>query len=471
MNLITLIVSEVLYISGVSELSKSGNLITEKRAIGILTDCMIKIQKQMANLSAEDTAKLENVTGLLWTRKMDKDNYIEPQESKSLEYDVNRAASYIIVNQLLFYHLLQYHQPEKYQKPLKPISNIEDPALFKEYFNDIQQSSGEGDYKAVFGIDLLSILPKTKNMVEAINQVIELIVSSEIEQVNQDILGKIFHNMIPKEIRKRIAAYYTSNSAGQLLARFSIDKPESIVMDLTCGSGTLLVEAYHVKDKLYQEKFQELTPEKRHNQILKGLFGNDISVFAARLASINLTRQNLGVFTEAVNITVGDGLSIRPFENPDLANNKTKKKYHTYTLHGKDLWIEYPYADCILMNPPFSSKRGMSKATVAHINKKMAEYDLEKYVDGNMGLNAYFILHADQFLKEGGTMSMVISSATFNTIYARKILDFLKDKKYIIEYVFETLADKPVFSEDCDFKEYMIVLKKTKLGVSDSDVS
>ena len=241
--------------------------ITEKSAIKFLAECMETIQREMTDLSEKDCSKLEELTGFLWARKIDQNHYADPEESKKLEYDVKRAASYIIVNQFIFYHLLQYHQPDKFKKPLIPNPDSKDPASFNDYFNEVKKAAGEGDYLVVFNADLLSILPKTKNVVDSINKTIEMILDSGIEQVNQDILGKIFHNMIPKEIRRRIAAYYTSNSAAQLLAMIAINKPEAIVIDLTCGSGTLLVEAYHVKDELYKKAHPEMPPEKRHNDI------------------------------------------------------------------------------------------------------------------------------------------------------------------------------------------------------------
>ena len=300
-------------------------------------------------------------------------------------------------------------------------------------------------------------MPKTKNVVDSINKQ-RMILDSGIEQ-KPGHLGKIFHNMIPKEIEGE-SLHTTQVIGGAAFTMFAINKPEAIVIDLL-RLRNAVGRTYHVKDELYKKAHPEMPPEKRHNEILKSLYGNDISVFAAHLASINLARQNLAVSADIINITIGDGLSIRPSDK--IAPFKSS--------HEDDLWIEYPYADCILMNPPFSRQVNMSKETLNHINIKMKEYGLLDYVDGRMGLNAYFVLHTDQFLKEDGIMALVISSATFTTNYATKLLEFLMERKYTIPYVFETLASKPVFSEDCDFKEYMVVFRKTKEGTTEKDKS
>ena len=112
-----------------------------------------------------------------------------------------------------------------------------------------------GDYKPIFDIDVLSILPENKMVINALNECIEKITALELSTNNTDFLGKIFHKMIPSEIRKRIAAYYTGSAPARLLAKLAIKNHDAKICDLACGSGTLLVEAYHVKRELYKKKF------------------------------------------------------------------------------------------------------------------------------------------------------------------------------------------------------------------------
>jgi hypothetical protein len=40
--------------------------------------------------------------------------------------------------------------------------------------------------------------------------------------IDHDVIGKVFHNVIPLEIRKVVAAYFTNNAAGDLLAKLAI---------------------------------------------------------------------------------------------------------------------------------------------------------------------------------------------------------------------------------------------------------
>ena len=107
-----------------------------------------------------------------------------------------------------------------------------------------------GDYQAVFDFKVLDDLPQTHEMVEALNIVIQTIIYSHIAEIKQDILGKIFHGLIPTEIRRHLAAFYTSNEAAALLASLAIERWDETILDLACGSGTLLTEAYLRKKNL-----------------------------------------------------------------------------------------------------------------------------------------------------------------------------------------------------------------------------
>lgn len=54
-----------------------------------------------------------------------------------------------------------------------------------------------------------------------------------------DLLGTIFHDLIPFETRKSVAAFYTNVLAAELLAWLAIDRPDAKVADFAVGSGGL----------------------------------------------------------------------------------------------------------------------------------------------------------------------------------------------------------------------------------------
>ena len=419
----------------------------DKAALKILKDALNSIEKIFSDLDSDSVRELEKITGNLWMRKISNNIYSDPNESKQLMYNAQRVASFIILIQFLVYHILQTHRPDSIKTPLQVLIKSRNlHAILKEFGGAEDPNSENFIVKEIFEYDLLSRLRISENKKEMLNEGIEKVMKSGFQNLKADVLGKIFHSLIPLEIRRKLAAFYSSNWAGRILAELSVQRPEDMVLDLTCGSGTLLVESYHVKKEHYGEIHPELNENKIHKLLLNEIYGADISEFAVKLARANLILQNVNDLSCKVNIISGDGLSIVP-------------KGH---ILSKNSGIVFPMVDCIIMNPPFSRQRDMSDETMAHLESTLKSYGLGEYIDNKMGLHGYFILHADQFLKEGGIMAMILPATTFNADYTEKLLKFLKSKEYSIKYVFEILSKRNAFSEDCAFKEYMVILQKDK---------
>lgn len=451
--------------------------IDEKEVIDVLYECMEIIQKQMTELSDESKAALNERTLIMWKKSDEKS-----EDIKHLDYNIKRASSYIVVDQLLFYDLLQRHNTKYTLPPLKPLDPETDiPSLL--YTKYMQRAINlTGDYKPIFDIDVLSLLPESPTVINAINEVIDKITRLKLNAGNTDFIGKIFHKMIPSEIRKGLAAYYTGSAPARLLAELAITNPDMKVCDLACGSGTLIVESYHVLKELYKENYPEMTEEKIHKQILENqIYGNDITLFASHLAAMNLASQYLDGDVSRLNITSTDGLQINPEGKPiytscglfkfGLKNMKSPEKIDTIEMK-ESYSITYPYVDCVIMNPPFSRRMDMSDEFNENLDKITLnwfnnENKRDGYVDKKMGLHGYFIFHADHMLKDGGTIAMVLPTSTFTTDYTSKLLAYLKSKKYAISYVIEILSQRSAFSEDCTFKEYMIICRKGELSELD----
>jgi len=444
--------------------------LSEKEIIETLKECMENIQNQMTELPDESKEELTKRTLIMWKN-------IDEKESKNkLQYNYKRAAAYIIIDQFLFYHLLQ-QKSKKYKLPeLNPLDQNEDnPEMFyTKYINRAIKETG--DYRPILDIDLLSFLPKSKNIIKILNEVIEKIKGLKIETQSSDFIGKIFHNMIPSEIRKPLAAYYTNSNAANLLARLSIKSETDKVCDLACGSGTLLVESYHVLyEKYKQQKDQNHSDEEIHRKLLEEqIYGNDITLFATHLAAINLAAQCLDGEINKINITTGNGLGIYP--NNEYSSLLTFGKMNINIVEMKNTndtnkKILFPYFDVVIMNPPFSKHKGMGKEMKDKIFEIMDHYkwfdnrdERKKYIDVKMGLHGYFILHADHFIEKEGRMAMVLPTSTFTSEYGKKIILYLKEKKYSIPFVIEKDTTNATFSEDCGFKEYIVIFEKGMLS-------
>src|SRR5207249_9648705 len=113
------------------------------------------------------------------------------------------------------------------------------------------------DYQAVFDFDVASLFPQAA--IEYIRDMVTLISVLEPEQFTRDLLGNMFHSLIPLDVRKPVAAYYTNPMAGRLLAKLAIESSADSVSDFACGSGTLLMAAYERKAELLGRPLDEAT--------------------------------------------------------------------------------------------------------------------------------------------------------------------------------------------------------------------
>jgi len=435
----------------------------EKEIVGVLKKCMEDIQSQLKDLTDEMKEELMKRTLIMWKCSDEKKN-----ENK-LNYNYKKATAYIIINQFLFYHLLQ-QKSKKYQLPeLNSLDQNEDnPEMFyTKYIARIIKPDGE--YRHILRINLLSVLPKSKNLIKILNEVIEKIKGLKIETQSSDFIGKIFHNMIPLEVRKPLGSYYTNSNAANLIARLSIKSETDKVCDLACGSGTLLVESYHVLyEKYKQQEGQNYSDEEIHRKLLEEqIYGNDITLFPTHLATMNLSVQCLDGEINKINITSMNGLEIYPDDRYSSLFTFGKMK----NINDSDKKVLFPYFDVVIMNPPFSEHKGMGKEMKKIISDIIDEKgwfdnrdERKKYIDVKMGLHGYFILHADHFIKESGRMAMVLPTSTFTTEYGKKLILYLKEKKYSIPFVIEKDTTNTTFSEDCGFKEYIVIFEKGTLS-------
>lgn len=412
----------------------------EKEVISLLQGAVAEIEQYLNDVEPEllkdplglEAPSLNPVEGT--SRKQ------QEQERKLKDIAVKKGAAYLVINQILFYNVLSAHKKE-----FPRLSNITTASELQRYFERVL----EQDYRPVFGARVAPLLPNRS--VEAINNIISAIQYLKLEELKQDVLGKIFHNLIPFEIRKRLAAYYTSNSAAEFLASLSIDNPNAVVIDFSCGSGTLLVAAYHAKKSLSSfNKNRGVV----HRKLLKEIVGVDVQLFASHLAVIHLSLQEPFIETDEVQIAREDAFNLKPFQSAEFLGGAASRT--RVRMHGvEEEQFIIPMADLLIQNPPFTRVERL-RDYKTFLEKVLRHR--KGYLRSGMGLHCHFILHSADFLKSGGRYCAVLPSATFNAKYGEGIRKFLLDS-YNIEYFIASDAEA-TFSEGSNFKEVLIVARK-----------
>ncbi len=374
-----------------------------------------------------------------------------------------KAAAYLLLNQIVFYHVMskEGHVPEIDEKKLKVPTQ-----LFTEYFRPVTDAI---NYHAIFDFDVASLFPKKSN--QFIVDLVRNIKALEPEDFTRNLLGSIFHKLIPREIRKPLAAYYTNPAAASLLANIAITEPSSKVADLACGSGTLLVAAYNKKAELSRGQ----TTENIHKRFVeRELTGIDVMPFAAHLAVVQLALKNPGYMTDKVRIGVWDSTllnsksiidpihSMMPAGQRKMADyqeenfSKIRKKQGAISGKGGGALFLMGKFDVVLMNPPFSRKQNITKELRTELTERFKDYS--HYLSAEQNYNVYFTYLADRFLESSGKIAMVLPANMLKQKSSKGFREFITEK-YSVDFVIMN-EFRSAFSEDTSFRDMLFIASK-----------
>ncbi len=399
--------------------------------------------------------------------------YNETYEEKESAI-LHSAASYLLVNQILFYEILSRELPNEYTIIEK--EDYERPdKLQPKYFDKVLLK----DYTPIFGFDIASHLSPI-DAGGACKKIILSIKALFPHEIEHDLIGKVFHNLIPLDIRKTVGAYFTNSQAADLLARLSIESDSDKVIDPACGSGTLLVSSYKQKLALSGKKLNRTVHKQYLEQDITGI---DIMPFSAHLAAVHLTLRGLPYETDNVRIAIEDSTEHHPgdivqpvreqlksaFQTrrvtdflPGMKHHSQKAKRGAVVLRDKrSRAFTLDSADVVIMNPPFTSCDNLPseyKNNLKNIFHNPTSY--AECITGKLSFQAYFMLLADRFLKQGGRLASVLPLTTFTGKAFRKINEFILSN-YTVKYVIVSLG-RSAFSDNTALAEILFVAKKEK---------
>jgi len=442
-------------------------------AIRVLRDAVSYIMAAVRQLRGEE---LEDIFG----GKTVFENILQYEEGRYPLEEMRNAATYLLVNQLLFYHVLSRVDASF---PAVDEEKIRVPSDLVQYFEPVLKRN----YSSIFGFDVVSRLPV--DATEVVKKVVMVVKALAPEKIQHDLLGKVFHELIPFEIRKAVAAFYTNNEAAEILAQLAIDKPDAKVMDLAVGSGTLLVAAYRRKRELMKKVKGEFKLPEDHKKFLEqDLTGIDIMPFAAHLAVVHLSLQALLSETEKVRVAVWDSTELKPEQTIPAVWSELKAAYRRPTLDmfakgglpeeayvtkgavtlegvgGEQIALEH--ADLVIMNPPFTRQQRIPREYKLVLEKRFS--DQSQYFHGQMGYHGYFILLANRFIKDGARIGLVLPASVLNADGFLKTRELLCSR-YHIEHIITTWQ-RSAFSESAQFREILLIARRKEGEVPEEGI-
>lgn len=402
----------------------------------------------------------------------------EIRDKEVAKKQVVNLASYLLFNQLLFYHIFKSKSENPNLPELKETDRVKNLQKYFDAITDI-------DYQSIYRVNILGHIPEKSVVLNTLNEVIKAIKSLRAEHITHDLAGRFFHDLIPFEVRKVLAAFYTHPIAAEILAGLTIGSWNETVLDPACGSGTLLVSAYKKKMNLYEKLrgFKDL--DIIHKRFLEtDITGIDIMPFAAHITTLNLATQDVEQETNNVRIATKDSLSLsdvlktQKFRDEGVRissytreiqqtlihaeSGKVVKKDGSVSLKGKGEEFFLKPVDVVIMNPPFSDREKMPE----DMRNKLKDYNALIEICGNrVNLWGFFLALADLVLKNNGKIGTVLPINIARGKATEEIRNYLLDN-YRIKYIIKSVSDL-AFSEGAAFRDVLLVAEKNQPNMDD----
>lgn len=424
-----------------------------------------------------------------------------------------QTALFMLANAMMVHEALAASGAVKGLQPLSGIDRRNPIEWLRQEWDKVLAT----DYEPIFrpALELLKALPAhpqlTSVLVEIAGVAQEAVTTMAV--FKQDLAGRLYHTLLLREIAKSLATYYTSIPAASLLARLAFSSVNAnwgdlegidkvVVVDLACGSGTLLSASYTEIMDRYVSNSEEPDLGKLHKLLVENvLWGFDVLEYAVHLASSTLILRDprIGVAktnTYVLPLGIVNGKAYLGSLDLEVKNDSivfplVRSLYGAplgeplqVTVQGvRQASLRMPRPDVVIMNPPFA-RTGNVGGSVLFGYMPGAERDevlskleeLEKGIVkrlglskgfGRAGLAAYFLLKSHMVVKDGGVLAFVMPRVFLSGTDWSPVREHLAKSGQLLYVV---VSDDPsvswAWSENTDLSEILMVYRKGRRDLS-----
>jgi methylase of polypeptide subunit release factors len=327
----------------------------------------------------------------------------DPQEWYAAIHRAASSLGYLLMNRIIFYKALFDRFEDLPKLDFKPRIRTAAEAYsnLQNLFEKAVKRSG--DYEPLFyphERDWAGTLVfEAPSAIQAWRGVLRAVSDVNFHQVTSDVLGRIFQRLIGPEERHRYGQHFTGDDVVDLINAFCVRSPDATVLDPACGSGSFLVRAY------YRKKMQR--PGKTHQELLAELFGCDISLYPAHLATLNLAAREINEEANYPRIARRNFLLFHADQEFCRLPDKDKK----------EIAIRLPKLDAAVANPPYVRQEKIEKKEKEAIQQLVESAWKGLRLSGRSDYHCYFWPAAATLLKEGGYFGFLTSSSWLDVEY------------------------------------------------------
>ena len=227
-----------------------------------------------------------------------------------------------------------------------------------------------------------------------------------------------------------------------------IEDKVGIVIDPCCGTGTIINQAYALKEEY----------ELNQDEIINSIWASDKHSFPIQLSTMTLAKPNnigkvLNIFREdVIDLEIGKDIT---FKDPN---------------NGNDVIKQFPTVNYVVSNLPFIKSKEIEvlNPNITEINNFIhKEADTTITLSGKSDIFAYIPFYLHKLLSENGKIGLILSNAWLGTDYGEIFLALIQ-KFYDIETV--VISGKGKWFDNADVVTTFLIAKKRNPN-TESDVN
>ena len=347
-----------------------------------------------------------------------KKEYVIPEEVLA------KFTFYNLIGKTIFYLTLC----ENLSGELEPVV-LDDNKSAKDLLNGYFDEAKKIDYQAIFRPYFTDSIEYSELTDKTIYALLEVLTAFDFKVLPTEVIGHILENLVPDDEKQKFGQYFTNGVLANLVAFPIVKTNKDVLFDPTCGTGTFLNSFY----KILQD-----FGTKEHRELLKQIWGNDVSHFPAILSVINLYKQDVVSTDNFPRVMRNDFFNLEVGEKVVFPDSYD---------HNKHIDVPIPTFDGIASNFPFVQQEDIPNEKLSAYFREQFQSEQQAFLkDNTFKINeradyfTYYIYNADRFLKPDGCLSAITSNAWLGKEYGFQFKKFLLDN-FHIRYVVKSNAE------------------------------
>jgi hypothetical protein len=365
-----------------------------------------------------------------------------------------RYSLYILANKIMFYYVLKRSFPSLPVIETETVKNVTGlHQLLSARFDEAKETSR--DYEPVFEeTEADKTLFLSERALTPLKHLILFLNEYKITDLPQELLGNIYDRLLSPEERHAYGQYYTPIPVVDLINCLTIKSKDARILDPACGSGTFLTRAFDLELKL-------LGRDNRNarERVLEKIFGVDIAVYPAHLATVSLASKLLTLNPNVYpNVVRKNFLSLQIDEMiPKLAPQREK----LVTLDRSHRTVSFRPIDAVVSNLPYIRQEDIDdkETEIRRVEMFLRAHGFYSEKPGNTAdFHAYFWYYVLPFLGQDSHIGFLTSDTWMNVEYGDDLKKFI-DRHFKIIAIIDSSIER--WFEDALVNTSITILQKS----------